>query len=348
MNPDLQAQLLTLIPAAHVALILFVCAVMGLLGQGIRAVVGLKAGGSLAQTSPTQQSDFNAAYLAFSLMIGMIAGILAGLVIGPKNFDPEDIKTLLAVATSGYAGADFIESTYSIIFPNASQAAKVPAGTATSDDVKSLTAHVLNLNATVSSLATAVATGGAIQSRLAPTPAPIPGLSNALSKVAPRINVSVWLPALGAAFTKYAMLTNERMAAALGQFLVEAGPSFQQTVENLRYTHASVIIQNFPEEFASEAEAEPYINNPVALANRAYANKLGNGDEASGDGYRFCGRGLIQLTGRNEYTQFGATVAMPPEEASSYLETPNGAAMSGCWYLSGERVSAFGGQMGHL
>jgi predicted chitinase len=335
MSQDLQTQLLTLIPAAHVLLVLLVCAIMGLLGQGIRAVVGLKGVGSFSETSPNQQSEFNAAYLAFSLMIGMLAGILAGLVIGPANFHPEDIKTLLAVATSGYAGADFIESTYSVVFPSASRSAKQPAAGATTNDVKSLTAHVLNLNATVSSLATAVASRGMAQGHdLAPAAAAIPGLGNALTAVAPHINASVWLPALSAAFTKYSMLTNKRMAAAIGQFLVEAGSSFQEVVENLRYTSATRIAAVFPREFASAAEAQPYVNNPVAFANRVYANRLGNGDEASGDGYRFCGRGLIQLTGRNEYTQFGATLGMTPEQTSSYLETPEGAAMSGCWYLS--------------
>jgi predicted chitinase len=139
---------------------------------------------------------------------------------------------------------------------------------------------------------------------------------------------------LSAAFNKYSMTTNKRMAAAVGQFLVEAGASFQELVENLYYTTASRLVQVFPREFPTEADAQPYLRNPEALANRVYANKLGNGDEASGDGYRFCGRGLIQLTGRNEYAQFGATVGMTAEQASHYLESPAGAAMSGCWYLS--------------
>ena len=115
MTPDLQAELASLVPAAHVLLVLLLCALMGLLGQGVRAVVGLKNGGALNQSLPSRQSEFNAAYLAFSLMLGAIAGILAGLVIGPLNFNAGDIKTLLGIAASGYAGADFIENTYSIL-----------------------------------------------------------------------------------------------------------------------------------------------------------------------------------------------------------------------------------------
>jgi predicted chitinase len=130
------------------------------------------------------------------------------------------------------------------------------------------------------------------------------------------------------------MLSNKRMAAAIGQFLVEAGAAFQELVEDLRYSHASRLVEVFPREFPTEADAQPYVNNPEALGNRVYANKLGNGNEASGDGYRFRGRGLIQLTGRSEYTQFGTATGMTAEQASQYCETPAGAAMSGCWYLS--------------
>jgi predicted chitinase len=137
------------------------------------------------------------------------------------------------------------------------------------------------------------------------------------------------------------MTSNKRMAAAIGQFLVEAGVAFQEVVENLRYKTASRIVQILPREFATEADAQPYVNNPEALGNRAYANKLGNGNEASGDGYRFRGRGLIQLTGRNEYAQFGAAMGMTAEQASQYCETPEGAAMSGCWYLSSRGCLAF-------
>jgi predicted chitinase len=335
MAADLQTELAALVPAAHVLLVLLLCGLMGLIGQGVRAVVGLKSGGN--QASPNEQSEFNAAYLAFSLMLGAIAGVLAGLVIGPQKFNANDIETLLGVAASGYAGADFIENTYSIFFtvPGGQQAPKASSATASTVDVQTIAAHLSNLNAAVSSLAVAVSRGqGTALDRTAPPPTGIPGLSAALSTVAPHLDTSRWVSPLSAAFTKYLMTSNKRMAAAVGQFLVEAGSSFQELVENLYYTTASRLVQVFPHEFPTEADAQPYLRNPEALANRVYANKLGNGDEASGDGYRFCGRGLIQLTGRNEYTQFGATVGMTAEQASQYLETPAGAAMSGCWYLS--------------
>ncbi|MBV9991956.1 MAG: glycoside hydrolase family 19 protein [Alphaproteobacteria bacterium] len=159
-------------------------------------------------------------------------------------------------------------------------------------------------------------------------------MSKALAAVAPHVPQQTWLQPLTAAFEKFGLDNNKRMAAAVGQFLVEAGEAFQEVVESLYYTHADRIVTVFPREFPTVASAEPYLRNPRTLANRAYADRNGNGNEASGDGYRFCGRGLIQLTGRTEYSQFAAAVGMTPEQASALCETPAGAALSGCWYLS--------------
>jgi predicted chitinase len=162
----------------------------------------------------------------------------------------------------------------------------------------------------------------------------VPGLATAFRSCAPHVDTDLWVPVLSAAFARYDLDNDRRMAAAIGQFLVEAGPSFREIVENLRYTTANRICQVFPEQFPTLDAAESCVDNPVALADRAYAGRDGNGDEASGDGYRFRGRGLIQLTGRNEYSEFGTTIGMTAEQAAQYCETPAGAAMSGCWYLA--------------
>src|SRR5215472_426089 len=110
---------------AQVLAILLLCGLMGLLGQGVRAVVGLK-GATSSQGAPNQQSEFNAAYLFFSLMIGFLAGVLAGLAMGLGNFqtiDVNNLKILFGVAAAGYAGTDFIENTFPIIFPSSSKPA---------------------------------------------------------------------------------------------------------------------------------------------------------------------------------------------------------------------------------
>ncbi|HEX8827640.1 MAG TPA: hypothetical protein VF778_05965 [Xanthobacteraceae bacterium] len=94
---------------------------MGVLGQGIRAAVGLKSLSALPQQGvPSQQSTFSAAYFCLSLMIGFIAGVLAGIAVGLNKLltiDVNNLKTLLGIAVAGYAGADFIENTLSIVIP---------------------------------------------------------------------------------------------------------------------------------------------------------------------------------------------------------------------------------------
>jgi putative chitinase len=155
-----------------------------------------------------------------------------------------------------------------------------------------------------------------------------------LRAAAPHADPTTWLPALQAAFDKWGLNTPRRVAAALGQFSVEAGDDFGEVVENLNYTHVLRICQVWPNEFPTPADATPYVANPEKLANRAYAERLGNGTEASGDGWRFRGRGLIQLTGRDEYTAFAGAQGMSVDDASAWCETPAGAAMSGCWYLA--------------
>jgi predicted chitinase/phage shock protein PspC (stress-responsive transcriptional regulator) len=326
--------------ASPVLALLLLCGLMGLIGQGARAAVGLKTMTTSAASAPSQQTEFNAAYLLISLMIGFIAGVLAGLALKLK-IDPSDITVLLGLAAAGYAGTDFIENTLSIFIPG--KAADTKSGTQQSGSqqndslISSLDSNVRVLGGHVNALADAISSmkSGAPAGTAGAMPADIvPRLAAAFKSCAPRVNTDIWVPLLGTAFATYNLQSNKRMAAAVGQFLVEAGSGFQEVVENLHYSTAARIHQVFPAEFPTVASAEPYVNNPVGLANRAYANKGGNGDEASGDGYLFCGRGLIQLTGRNEYSEFGSTIGKTAEQAAQYCATPAGAATSGCWYLS--------------
>jgi predicted chitinase len=119
----------------------------------------------------------------------------------------------------------------------------------------------------------------------------------------------------------------------MGQFLAEAGPALNETVEDLQYSPERAC-QVWPALFSSPAAAEPYCSDQRRFADFVYANVNGNGDAASGDGYRFRGRGLIQLTGRDEYVAFGRAVGRTPEQAAEFCDTAEGAAVSGCWYLA--------------
>ncbi|MDR3415021.1 MAG: hypothetical protein P4L83_02450 [Nevskia sp.] len=156
----------------------------------------------------------------------------------------------------------------------------------------------------------------------------------AIATAAPNADPNIWTPPLLAAFDQWAVNTGRRVAVALGQFVAETGNDFGEVVENLNYTHPERLCQVWPRRFQSAEDAAPYCGDPEALANLVYANKLGNGDTDSGDGWLFRGRGLIQLTGRDEYTQAAHAFNMAPEQLAEWAATPEGAAQTGCWYLS--------------
>ena len=121
-----------------------------------------------------------------------------------------------------------------------------------------------------------------------------------------------------------------RLAGFLAQTAHESG-GYNFVKENLNYG-AKGLATTFKKYFPTEADAKPYERQPEKIANRVYANRMGNGDESSGDGYRFCGRGLIQLTGRNNYTRFAADLGISVEECVAYMETPEGAVASAGWF----------------
>ena len=139
-----------------------------------------------------------------------------------------------------------------------------------------------------------------------------------------------WYNAICAILPEYEINTPERVAAFLAQCAHESG-NFKFLRENLNYRAAS-LRATFPKYFPDDATAKAYEKQPEKIANRVYANRMGNGDEASGDGFRYLGRGLIQLTGKNNYTIFAASIDTPLEEIPEYLQTFEGAVQSACWF----------------
>ena len=123
--------------------------------------------------------------------------------------------------------------------------------------------------------------------------------------------------------------TPKRLSMFLAQVGHESG-GLTKLHENLNYK-AARLSQIFPKYFR-DVDPDDYANNPEAIANRVYASRMGNGDEDSGDGYRFRGRGAIQLTGRSNYTACGADLEVDLINNPDWLETPEGAIMSAAWF----------------
>lgn len=105
------------------------------------------------------------------------------------------------------------------------------------------------------------------------------------------------------AAAKAAGLTTKQTAYVLATAYHETAHTMQPITENLNYS-ASGLRATFPKYFTA-AQAEKYARKPEAIANRAYANRMGNGDEESGDGWRYRGRGFVQITGRDNYRKYG-------------------------------------------
>jgi putative chitinase len=145
--------------------------------------------------------------------------------------------------------------------------------------------------------------------------------------------IKQWHTALAQLLPDYEINTPQRIAAFIAQCAHESG-GFTALRENLNY-RAATLRKIFPKYFPDDQTAQHYASLPnkqEAIANKVYANRMGNGPESSGDGYRYCGRGLIQLTGKDNYSWFAASLQIPVEEASEYLETFEGAAQSACWF----------------
>jgi len=143
-------------------------------------------------------------------------------------------------------------------------------------------------------------------------------------------NVEQWFEALNANLPTYEINTVERVSAFIAQCAHESG-GFRRLKENLNYKWES-LRRVFPKYFPTDDVAQEYAHKPEQIANRVYGGRMGNGDESTGDGFRYCGRGLIQLTGRNNYTKFAESIHMAVEEVPTLLETYDGAVKSACWF----------------
>jgi putative chitinase len=151
-----------------------------------------------------------------------------------------------------------------------------------------------------------------------------------------------WYNALVAILPEYEIETPLRVAAFLAQCAHESG-NFRFIKENLNYRWQS-LRKVFPKYFPNDEIAQRYAampNRQEAIANRIYASRMGNGPEESGDGFRYCGRGLIQLTGKNNYTNYAMSLEIDVEEAVEHLKTFEGCVQSAAWFWDENKLNQF-------
>jgi putative chitinase len=151
--------------------------------------------------------------------------------------------------------------------------------------------------------------------------------------------VDHWFEALSKILPDYDINTVPRVAAFLAQTAHESG-GYTALKENLNY-RAVTLRKVFPKYFPTDDLANAYAGQPEMIANRVYGGRMGNGDEHSGDGFRYCGRGLIQLTGKQNYCKFAESIETPVEELPEFLSTFEGAIQSACWFWETNNLNQY-------
>jgi putative chitinase len=139
-----------------------------------------------------------------------------------------------------------------------------------------------------------------------------------------------WTEALNNTFEKYGIDTPKRQAAFIGQCMHESG-GFKLLEENLNYS-AKALMATWPSRFTSEEMANQYARNPEKIANKVYGGRMGNADESSGEGWKYRGRGIKQLTGKENYQRCGEALSVDLVENPELLLEPKYAALSAGWF----------------
>lgn len=149
----------------------------------------------------------------------------------------------------------------------------------------------------------------------------------------------VWVDALNETFQRFNILTPIQQASFIGQCGHECG-NFRILEENLNY-RAETLCKLWPKRFPTLEFAKQYERNPKKIANMVYANRMGNRDEASGDGYRFRGRGAIQLTGHAGYFHAGQACGEDFVMQPDLVATPRYAAMTAGWFWDTHKLNQY-------
>jgi putative chitinase len=159
-------------------------------------------------------------------------------------------------------------------------------------------------------------------------------LANTLAKL--KISID-WVEPLQEVFHRYEINTPERQAAFIGQCAHES-MNFTKLEENLNYS-AEALMKTWPSRFPTMEVAQQYARNPEKIANKVYGGRMGNGTEETGDGWLYHGRGLIQLTGKDNYTLAGDALNMDFLHSPDYVLVPKYAALTAGWYWNKRQLN---------
>jgi len=162
-----------------------------------------------------------------------------------------------------------------------------------------------------------------------------------LTQIIPKAagGVEPWYDELYELLPTFEIVSVARVAAFLAQTAHESG-GYTALKENLNYK-ADTLRLVWPKRFPDQAMADRYARKPEMIANYVYASRMGNGDASTGDGFRYRGRGLIQLTGQDNYKAFSNYANIDIKDAPAYIETPRGAIHSACWFWDTNKLNAF-------
>jgi putative chitinase len=145
-----------------------------------------------------------------------------------------------------------------------------------------------------------------------------------------------WVDPLNETFEKYDISTPKRQAAFIGQCMHESG-GFKHLTENLNYS-AKALVATWPSRFANEEYAEEYARKPERIAAKVYLGRMGN--ESAEDAAKYIGRGLIQLTGKENYANCGLGIGVDLLGNPDWLATPKYAALSAGWYWNKRNLNS--------
>jgi putative chitinase len=147
-----------------------------------------------------------------------------------------------------------------------------------------------------------------------------------------------WVDALNETFSRFNITTKNQMAMFIGQCSHECG-NFRLLEENLNYK-AATLMKLWPRRFPTLEKANEYSGNPKKIANSVYCSRMGNRDENSGDGFRFRGRGIIQITGHSSYFHAGKALGVDLVSNPDLASNPKYAALTGGWFWSTHNCNA--------